>query len=281
VGHRTETVRPGEETSAATVSRLTDPGAVIGTVGYLSPEQVRGEIVDHRSDLLSFGAVLYELLTARQAFRHGSAAETMAAILNEDPPEMEETGRPVPPGPKPIVEHCLEKSAARRFHDAEDLAFALGFLAGRTGRPEPAAGPRREHSDPLRERDGPAGGGAGNVESQPRIRVLNGSLEGCPLVGELPRTISEGVLDAAWNADGRLAEVRAEEKGTRIELPEERAIARLPQGRFGGVRFSPDGKHLGSWAGGGRGRPSSSRIGEQSRAASESGRRRRGRVLTP
>ena len=87
VAHRTEPVKPGEETSAATVSRQTDPGAVIGTVGYMSPEQVRGEVVDHRSDLFSFGAVLYEVLTGRQAFRRGSAVETMAAILNEEPPE--------------------------------------------------------------------------------------------------------------------------------------------------------------------------------------------------
>ncbi|MRR11823.1 serine/threonine protein kinase, partial [bacterium] len=151
VAHRTEPVKPGEETSAATVSRQTDPGAVIGTVGYMAPEQVRGEVVDHRSDLFSFGTVLYELLTGRQAFRRGSAAETMAAVLNEEPPEIEATGKPVPQGLKRIVEHCLEKSATKRFHDAEDLAFALESATGNFASAEQPATPAssRRRTIPL------------------------------------------------------------------------------------------------------------------------------------
>ena len=101
---------------------------VVGTAGYMSPEQVRGEAVDARSDIFSFGAVLYEMLTGRPAFTRGTAAETMAAILKEDPPE------PLPPNVPPalerIVSRCLEKTREARFQSARDLAFALGVAVG-------------------------------------------------------------------------------------------------------------------------------------------------------
>ena len=130
LARRTETSTPGEKTSAETAAKQTDPGVVLGTVGYMSPEQVRGQVVDHRSDVFSFGAVLYELLSGRQAFRRESAVETMAAILKEDPPDLDESGRNIPAGLRRIVDHCLEKSPARRFHDAQDLAFALESSLG-------------------------------------------------------------------------------------------------------------------------------------------------------
>ena len=98
------------------------PGAVMGTAGYMSPEQVRGETVDSRSDIFSFGLVLYECLTGRPTFDRPTGAEAMTAILREDPPELPET---VPPALHQIVAHCLEKEADRRFHSARDLAFAL------------------------------------------------------------------------------------------------------------------------------------------------------------
>jgi sugar lactone lactonase YvrE len=106
----------------------TEEGMILGTVGYMSPEQVRGESVDARSDLFSFGAVLFELLTGRKAFARGSAMDTMAAILKEDPPDLEQTSRPIPAGLQRILDRCLEKEPAHRFHDAEDLAFALSNL---------------------------------------------------------------------------------------------------------------------------------------------------------
>ena len=81
--------RPGEETSAPTVSGHTEPGVVMGTVGYMSPEQVRGLAVDQRSDIFSFGAILYELLSGKRAFRKDTAADTMSAILKEEPPELD------------------------------------------------------------------------------------------------------------------------------------------------------------------------------------------------
>jgi Tol biopolymer transport system component len=110
----------------------TDPGAVMGTVGYMAPEQVRGRIVDHRADIFSFGAVLYEMLTGRRAFRGESAADTLSAVLREDPPALSESNRNVSPGLERLVLHCLEKDPAARFHSASDLAFALESLSGAT-----------------------------------------------------------------------------------------------------------------------------------------------------
>ena len=106
----------------------TGPGVVLGTVGYMSPEQARGLPADARSDIFSFGAVLYELLTGVRAFQGASAVETMSAILKEDPPELETGSRPLPPGLQRVLHHCLEKDPAHRFHDAHDLAFALENL---------------------------------------------------------------------------------------------------------------------------------------------------------
>ncbi|HLL75094.1 MAG TPA: protein kinase [Pyrinomonadaceae bacterium] len=110
----------------------TNPGAVMGTVGYMAPEQVRGRKVDHRADIFSFGAVLYEMLTGRRAFRGESAADTLSAVLREDPPALSESNRNVAPALERLVLHCLEKDPAARFHSANDLAFALEALSGAT-----------------------------------------------------------------------------------------------------------------------------------------------------
>ncbi len=106
----------------------TEEGLILGTVGYMSPEQVRGEAVDARSDLFAFGAVLFELLTGRRAFARSTTADTLAAILKEEPPDLEQSSRPLPAGLQRILHRCLEKEPGHRFHDAEDLAFALSNL---------------------------------------------------------------------------------------------------------------------------------------------------------
>ncbi len=122
---RVEAVAPGQETSAPTGSGHTEPGTVMGTMGYMSPEQVKGFQVDHRSDIFSFGAILYELLSGKRAFKRETNAETMAAILRDEPPELSESGRNVSPALDRIVKHCLEKDRDHRFQSARDIAFNL------------------------------------------------------------------------------------------------------------------------------------------------------------
>ena len=110
----------------------TQPGIVLGTIGYMSPEQVRGLTADHRADIFAFGAVLYEMLSGQRAFQRDTGVETMTAILKEDPPDPPAVEHHVPPGLSRIVERCLEKSPSSRFQTATDLAFALENAAGQS-----------------------------------------------------------------------------------------------------------------------------------------------------
>jgi serine/threonine protein kinase len=108
----------------------TGSDVVVGTVGYMAPEQVRGDSVDGRADVFAVGACLYEMLSGRRAFRAGSAAETMAAIVREEPPDLSSIRRGLAPQLDRIVRRCLEKQKAARFQSARDLAFALDSLSG-------------------------------------------------------------------------------------------------------------------------------------------------------
>jgi Tol biopolymer transport system component len=116
--------------AAATLTNATLPGMVMGTVGYMSPEQVRGEPIDSRSDIFSFGAVLYEMLTGKRAFKCQTSAETMTAILRDEPQALNDAGWQGPLELQRILTRCLEKNAARRFQSASDLAFAFESLSG-------------------------------------------------------------------------------------------------------------------------------------------------------
>jgi eukaryotic-like serine/threonine-protein kinase len=115
---------------APTVTGDTSPGVVMGTVGYMSPEQVRGQTTDHRSDIFSFGAVLYEMLSGKRAFRGETSVETMNAILKEEPLELTGSGLSAAPGLERIVRRCLEKRPEERFQSARDLAFAIEAVSG-------------------------------------------------------------------------------------------------------------------------------------------------------
>ena len=124
-------------THAETIDGATHAGAVMGTPGYMSPEQVRGEAVDHRSDIFSFGCVLYEMLSRRRAFQGESAIDTMHAILRSEPRDLSTLAADVPPPVVRIAERCLEKDPAARFQSASDLVFALDALAATPSQPAP------------------------------------------------------------------------------------------------------------------------------------------------
>jgi serine/threonine protein kinase len=121
------------QTNLPTAPANTEPGIVMGTLGYMSPEQVKGRPADHRSDIFSFGAILYEMLSGIRAFHRDSAAETMSAILREEPPDLSATNKNVQPGLERIVRHCLEKNPEERFYSARDLAFDLEALSSVSG----------------------------------------------------------------------------------------------------------------------------------------------------
>jgi hypothetical protein len=113
----------------ATLDSVTGRGVLLGTLGYMSPEQCRGATIDARSDIFSFGAVLYEMVSGKRAFRGDTTADAISSILKEEPPDLAATGRDVPPMLERIVHHCLEKDPAARFQSASDIAFVLEALS--------------------------------------------------------------------------------------------------------------------------------------------------------
>ena len=139
--------RSRDEHVEATLTEATRAGTVLGTVGYMSPEQVLGKPLDARSDLFALGVVLYEMLSGTRPFQKDTAPETMTAILKEEPPDLNAPGRNIPSGLDRIVRHCLEKEPSSRFQSARDVAFALESLTQTTTAgttlPQVAGGKRR------------------------------------------------------------------------------------------------------------------------------------------
>ncbi len=142
----TEAPAVSEDDRTRTRTPRTDPGTVLGTVGYMSPEQVRGLPTDARSDLFTLGAILYEMLAGKRAFSGPTPADTSSAILNQDPPEMREVGREIPAGVEIVIRRCLEKNPEERFQSASDLAFDLERLSGSSVGQAIAAAPPKGRS---------------------------------------------------------------------------------------------------------------------------------------
>jgi Tol biopolymer transport system component len=134
-------VQPTE--SSINARTLTLPGVAMGTVGYMSPEQVRGLPTDHRTDIFAFGAILYEMVMGKRTFERGTSADTMSAILNEDPTPISDLAPETPVGLQRVVLRCLEKNAEQRFQSASDLAFALEALSNPGSAPPTGAHPIR------------------------------------------------------------------------------------------------------------------------------------------
>jgi eukaryotic-like serine/threonine-protein kinase len=122
-------VAPPKETSATSAPTVTRMGIAMGTVGYISPEQVRGQLTDHRTDIFAFGAILYEMVMGKRSFQKDTEADTIAAILNEEPPRLSQLSQDIPLAIERLVNRCLEKNPEQRFQSASDLAFALEALS--------------------------------------------------------------------------------------------------------------------------------------------------------
>ena len=203
----------GAHTSLPTMTHATEAGVVMGTAGYMSPEQVRGAAVDARSDIFSFGAILYEMISGKRAFHRETAADTMSAILKEDPADLSETNRNVSPALERIVQHCLEKNPEQRFHSARDIAFDLEHLTGVSGTSARVA----------------------VVESaRPRSRLL------LPIVGAAAFALAMLAL-GWWLGRGSGAAPQAEYKQITFRT-----------GSMGKARFTPDGSivYSAAWDGG-------------------------------
>ena len=245
-----------EQTMAAT-----DAGTVLGTVGYMAPEQVRGEAADPRSDLFALGVVLYELASGQRAFARPTAAETMTAMLREDPPELSRHPRPLRPALDRMVRHALEKDPNDRFQSARDFAFALQAVSESTSSgAEPA--PRRA---PSRGRCAGANASRGSPRpcwpSRPRRSIGGRGRAGdCRVAGHLRavaavqgRVVVLAVRVARWPDASRSS--RAADRGDaivvrRLDSLQAQPLKGTAGARPGGLFWSPDGRSLGFFAGG-------------------------------
>jgi len=201
--------------AADTATLETTPGTVLGTAGYMAPEQVRGQEVDHGADLFTLGAILYEMLAGRRAFHGESAVETLNAILKEEPPDLH-----IPPGLDRVVRRCLEKTPARRFQSAADLAFALETLSGSA-----AGAPSQPAAAPSAQRRWPAAAAAAVVAAALLAAFLLGRRTAeVPVPDYHPLTFQRGTIQyARFGPDGQTVIYSAAWNGEPSEIFSTRA----------------------------------------------------------
>jgi eukaryotic-like serine/threonine-protein kinase len=234
--------KEGSKAEVTLTSPATLPGMVMGTVGYMSPEQVRGDPTDARSDIFSFGAVMYEMLTGMRAFKRNTSAETMTAILREEPPELSATGWHGPPSVERVLGRCLQKNAERRFQSASDLAFAVESLGGSSS--EILARSMTRAAEPAKPRRAwlpwavaalgalalivaiwTVGRGSA-VKLQPKFTRLTYQ-QGFPSNARFAKDGQTVVYSAQWNNDPlQVYSVRAEfPQSTKVDLPSAALLA--------------------------------------------------------
>lgn len=250
----------------ATQKQITDPGTVMGTVGYMSPEQVRGNEAGPRCDIFSFGSILYEMLSGKRAFQRETLAETMTAILKEEPPDLSEVSSTTNPHLDRIVRRCLEKKPERRFHSAHDLAFALDALLTPSGSMSPISTTSLSNRKILdRERLGWIAAivvfvaaavvslflySRANTNPRTSVEVKQFTLAP-PAEGALVMQTAPAVM---FSPDGAhlISTVRISGKTQLIDRQLSSASTRLIEGTQGAIDpfFSPDGKWIGFFAGG-------------------------------
>jgi eukaryotic-like serine/threonine-protein kinase len=243
--------------TAAAVA-VTEPGVVMGTLGYMSPEQVKGKPADARSDIFAFGAILYEMLSGKRAFHGDSAGETMASILKEEPADLSITNQNISPGLERIVRHCLEKNPERRFQSASDIAFALQTLSDSSGGVIPGALAPRARRIPQALVWGVAGLVAGGVLAALLLvgRRSPAVSAGRPIRFEVPAPQEQRVVGTiAISQDGsRLAFTGREPSGAMALWVRELSDpnAQMLRGTEGAELpfWSPDGKSIGFFANG-------------------------------
>ena len=242
-------VSPPQASSGAdaTLTQATEPGVVMGTVGYMSPEQVHGKNADHRSDIFAFGAILYELVTGKQTFRKPTSAETMAAILNEDPPPVSQLVPNAPPALQRIVNRCLEKNPEQRFQSASDLAFALEALSD----PSVTSGAHAASSMPFRRRSTAiAGIGVAIAVAAALFTYLATRPPAIPKVSNYVQLTHDGLPKAVVGTEGSrlyVYQITPSYQGM-AEMStsggEPRRISILPSSNSTPLPLSPDGSQL-------------------------------------